>query len=90
MYINESLYVCLCMIQDQKLEEVIEDTKLEQRRRNKGIFFSPFPVVITSTPMLALTLSFACNGGGIVMHVRFDLNAFHRSFVYDAHMIVKW
>ncbi|KAL4324010.1 hypothetical protein GQ457_11G020970 [Hibiscus cannabinus] len=37
MYIDESLYVCLCMIQDQKLEEVIEDTKFEQRRRNKGI-----------------------------------------------------
>ncbi|KAL4280769.1 hypothetical protein GQ457_03G019840 [Hibiscus cannabinus] len=36
--------------------------------------------------MLVLTLSFACNGGGIVMHVRVEFDAFHRSFVYNVHL----
>ncbi|KAL4280022.1 hypothetical protein GQ457_03G018870 [Hibiscus cannabinus] len=36
--------------------------------------------------MLVLTISFAFNSGGIVMHVRIEFDAFYRSFVYDAHM----
>ncbi|KAL4304487.1 hypothetical protein GQ457_10G009650 [Hibiscus cannabinus] len=93
MYIDESVYVCLCMIHDQKIEEIIEDTKLEQRRRNKGIvpelhirFTLGFRLRSQVHAMLVLTLSLACNFGGIVVHIRIELDVFFRSLVYDANM----
>ncbi|KAL4323673.1 hypothetical protein GQ457_11G029790 [Hibiscus cannabinus] len=39
--------------------------------------------------MFVLTLSFACNSGGIVVHVRIEFDVFYRSFVYDANMVLK-
>ncbi|KAL4387670.1 hypothetical protein GQ457_09G016610 [Hibiscus cannabinus] len=39
--------------------------------------------------MLVLTLSFACNSGGLVVHVRIEYDAFVRSFIYDANMTLK-
>ncbi|KAL4295830.1 hypothetical protein GQ457_12G015280 [Hibiscus cannabinus] len=77
---------------------ILEDTKVDQvQRRTKGIVpkfdirFSLGLWLRSQVPaMLVLTLSFACNSGGIVVHVRIELDVFFRSVVYDANMVLKW
>ncbi|KAL4280735.1 hypothetical protein GQ457_03G017700 [Hibiscus cannabinus] len=54
------------------------------------ISFLSFRLRLQVLVMLVLTLSFACNSGGIVVHLRIEFDVFYRSFAYDANMILKW